>query len=310
MCAELARVITWNRGARGLDACVCAIGVFDGVHAGHRHLIAHMAAAARERHVPSVVVTFDRDPAELFGAGPGEKLLSNESRIACLQGLDVDVVCVIPFDEATAGMQPERFLDTCLGEFLGACEVHVGEDFSFGAHNSGTVDDIERWGSGNGCSCVPYRLYRLAGGVVTSTRVRDCLSVGEVCEAATLLGRDHFVEGVVCPGRGAGHELGFPTANVEVDAALATPAVGVYAGYLVEGGRRHPAAISVGEPPTFPGAPGRLECHLVDFDGDLYGSEVRVEFSVRLRDMMSFHSTDELVDTVLSNVRWVREHLR
>ncbi|MGN0035253.1 MAG: riboflavin biosynthesis protein RibF [Coriobacteriales bacterium] len=303
------RVLWWRRGQEGIAACVCAIGVFDGVHAGHRRLIGQMRAAAARRGLPAVVVTFDRDPACVLGQKSGGKLLSDADRIACLLDAGADRVCLVPFDEEVAAMPPDRFLEGCLGAFLGAREVHVGVDFAFGRRAAGRVGDIERWGRNAGCVCRPHELYRLAGDVVTSTRVRTLLAAGRVVEASCLLGRDHYVRGTVVHGRGAGRDLGFPTANVEADPSCALPAPGVYAGYVAAGGRSMPSAISVGVSPTFPDAPGHLECHVVDFDGDLYGREVRVAFADRLRAMMDFRTTDELVDTVLANVQWVRAHL-
>ena len=139
--------------------------------------------------------------------------------------------------------------------------------------------------------------------------IRRMLIAGQVCEASALLGRDHYVR-VAWRCRGEGPAFGFPTANVVVPDTYAVLADGVYAGYVIVGGVRHPAAISVGTPPTFPDAPGRLECHILDFDGDLYGRDVEVVFVARLRDMMGFSTEEELIATVSANITWVSRHLR
>lgn len=311
MGADEVRIIRWSPGMDPIGPCVCAIGVFDGVHMGHRFLIERMVADATRRQVPSVVVTFDHDPEEILdGPDAFEKILSDADRIHMLADeLGVDYVCVLPFDEKMAALQPDEFLYKVIGVMAAPAAIHVGCDFAFGYHASGHVKDIERWSDDNGCDCVAYALYCLAGAPVTSTRIRSMLAEGKVCEASMLLGHDHLLRGKVGYGRAQGRMFGFPTANVETDESYAQVQDGVYGGYVHVGGVSYPAAISVGTPPTFPDAPGHLECHLIGFEGDLYGDEIEVVFVVRLRDMMDFETDTELISTVNANIEWVRTHL-
>jgi riboflavin kinase/FMN adenylyltransferase len=294
----------------GIGTGVCAIGVFDGVHRGHRHLISQMVEAAHALDLPSVIVTFDIDPEELFlTGGMHDKLLSNDERVELLASLGATHVQVITFDERLSSLAPDAFCDEVLARFMEPVQVHVGEDFRFGAGAAGTAGDLKAWGAGHRCTCVTHPLYRLRDGFVTATRIRGLLASGEVIEAGVLLGRDHRLRGKVVHGVERGRELGFPTANVEVPGCCQTVCEGVYAGYVGFGEQRVPAAISVGASPTFPDAPGRLECHLIGFEGDLYGQEVTVTFVVRLRSMTAFATVDELVASIGADISWVRDHL-
>lgn len=289
---------------------VCAIGVFDGVHRGHRHLISQMIGAAHGLGLPSVIVTFDIDPEELFSPdGMQGKLLSDDDRVELLASLGATHVQVLPFDENLSSLAPDAFCDKVLKRFMEPVQVHVGEGFRFGARAMGTAGDLAAWGAGNRCTCVTHPLYRLWDGPVTATRIRGLIASGEVIEAGILLGRDHRVRGTVVHGLERGRELGFPTANVEVPGRYQAIGDGVYAGYVGLGDRQVPAAISVGASPTFPGSPGRLECHLLGFEGDLYGQEVTVTFVERLRPMVSFATVDELMASIDADISWVRGHL-
>lgn len=310
MCAE-SQITFWNPGTRGIGEAVCAIGAFDGVHAGHRYLIGQMAEDAHRRGVHSVVVTFDIDPDELFrDRDQIAKLLTNEDRISLLAGLGADYVLVLPFTHALAAHDTVGFLRDYLLPFMDLRCIHVGHDFRLGVGNGGGVDDLTVWGAEHDCTCVGYDLLCLGDEPVTATRIRELLAMGDVETAATLLGRPHYVKGTVVHGRGAGrHDFDIPTANVTTDVFYTPLLDGVYAGYVTFDGVRHPAAINVGIPPTFSEARCALEPHIIDFEGDLYGREVSVSFVKRLRDLMKFSSSEELMKTVGANITWVREHL-
>lgn len=292
-----------------LKGAVCAVGVFDGVHAGHRAVARQAAAVAAESGAPSAMVTFDRDPDELFAAAGARKLQSNDERIGMLARLPVDFVAVVPFTREFAGLPPAVFLDDVLGR-MQPSYVLVGSDFRFGAKAAGDVGMLAEWGRRNAVGVEVVDLLEVAGAPVKSTRIRRLLGEGDVKGAAELLGRPYSYAGTVRKGRGDGASFGFATANLQVPPERQLPADGVYAGYATVDGARYKAAISVGIPPTFAEeSRDNLEVHLLGFEGDLYGREVCVEFVERLRPMQKFDALDDLVAAVEGDIAWIEENL-
>lgn len=286
-----------------------AFGVFDGVHEGHRFIIGEAANTAREGGGRSAVITFDIDPDEIFAAGRLKKLMTNEARIAKLAELDVDAVVVLPFSREFAAQSPEDFLDACFGAGVPA-HIHIGSDFHFGRKAAGNVESLKRWGAARGMEVHGHELLAEGGVPVTATRIRGLLAEGNPRDAAELLGRPYTLTGIVRPGRGAGHDFGFATANLEVAPELLAIGEGVYACYAVVDGERFKAAVNVGIPATFADtAKENIEVHILDFDRDIYGQPIEVEFIEWLRPMRAFDSTDELIATVMGNIAWVRENL-
>ena len=287
----------------------CAFGVFDGVHAGHRYLLAQARETAGRSGGKSVALTFDIDPDEVFHPDRLKKLMTNEERVRMLADSGVDVVAVLPFTRDFAASSPEEFLvqtfDGTVPSFL-----HVGYDFRFGAKASGTVDELEAWGASEGMRVVPHDLASADGRPITATRIRLLLAGGDVEEANRLLGRPYFMTGVVEPGRGEGADMGFRTANLVVPDQMRPLGDGVYAAYAHVDGVRYKAAVNVGVAATFADrATATCEVHLLDFSGDLYGKPVKVEFLYWLRPMRKFDDLDELIATVKGNIAWVRENL-
>lgn len=293
------------------DRACCAFGVFDGVHAGHRFIIGE-AAAASERlgGARCVVVTFDRDPDELFAHGSLRKLMSNEARIRALASLPhVDAVAVLPFTREFAALAPDDFLEQTFGSAHVPAALHVGFDVRFGARAAGTVDDLAAWGASRGMSVVSHDLLVLDGAPVTSTRIRKLLSGGLIKQANALLGARYTAFGTVHPGRGEGADMGFATANLNVPEELRVLGDGVYAAYAHVLGVRYKAAVNVGVAPTFEGATANMEVHILDFAGDIVGEQVEVEFVEWLRPMKKFDDVDVLIKTVMGNINWVRDNL-
>lgn len=286
-----------------MGPAVIAIGVFDGVHLGHQTLVRDAIAIARQRNVASCVLTFDRDPDQVVTPGQAApQLTSLEDKIALIRAIGPDAILVVPFDEWLASLTPADF---CADVLLDAAEpvaCVVGYDFRFGARASGDANTLRELGDFFGFDVVTHPLVRSGGEVVTSTRIRGLVADGKVAEAAELLGRPHRLRGVVVHGRGAGRDLGTPTANLDVDARFALPAGGVYAGWATTASGRYPAAISTGLPPMFPSATCVLEAHLLGFGGDLYGQPMMLEFVERLRDQHSFESSVELSAAIAQDV--------
>jgi riboflavin kinase / FMN adenylyltransferase len=303
-------------------ACVVTIGVFDGVHRGHRELIAAARHESRRREeadggtgarVPVVAVTFDPHPNEVVREGTHPAMLATvDHRVELLHDAGADAVVVLPFTREFAALTPEEFAEQVLAQRLHALAVVVGANFRFGHRASGTTSTLAELGMTLGFSVVVVDLVRgpVDGGDVawSSTYVRQCVMEGDVEAAAAVLGRPHRVTGEVVHGDHRGRELGFPTANLALAEHAAVPADGVYSGWLVRRPaaveqQRWPAAISIGTNPTFDGEERRVEAYVLDRDDlDLYGETVAVEFQTRLRPTLRFDSVDALVEQMTADV--------
>jgi riboflavin kinase/FMN adenylyltransferase len=292
-------------------ASVVTIGAYDGVHLGHQHVIRTVRAMAAERGLASAVVTFDRHPATIVRPESAPKLLTDlDQKLELLAAAGVDCSLVLRFDEARSREPAEDFVTTVLAGQLGARAVVVGQDFHFGHGRRGDVALLRRMGAELGFEVHGLDLVGNDSGFpVSSTRIRQHLAAGDVAGAATLLGRDHEVRGIVERGDGRGRELGFPTANVAVPPDICLPSEGIYAGwYRAPDGSVHPAALSLGHRPTFYDrrlAP-LLEAYLLDFDGDLYEQAAAVSFHRRIRDEERFESIAALVAQIDRDVTATR----
>lgn len=288
------------------EGTAVTIGAYDGVHLGHRTVIAEVRRRAAGAGLRSAVVTFDRHPAAVVRPDSAPKLLTDvEQKIELLAETGIDYCLVVTFDEARSLESAEDFVHEVLAGCLNTRVVVVGEDFHFGHGRSGNVPLLRKLGTELGFEVEGLGLVDAAGvpagegGQVSSTRIRGLLGAGAVAEAAALLGRPHEVRGVVDHGdnRG-GTQLGYPTANVSVPGNVLLPADGIYAGwYERPDGTTQATAISLGRRPTFyEHAPASLlEAHLLDFSGDLHGEAARVRFVERLRGEVKFDSVDALV---------------
>lgn len=277
------------------------IGAYDGVHLGHRALLADLVARAGAAGLSPVVVTFDRHPASVVRPDSAPPLLTDlDQKLELLAECGIERTLVVPFDRARADESAEDFVREVLVETLGAKLVVVGEDFHFGNRRRGNVALLRELGREHGFEVVGVRLTGEDLAPVSSTRIRSLVAAGDVVGAAALLGRPHEVRGPVVHGDGRGaSELGFPTANLEVSTDIALPADGIYAGYYRRpDGTGYLAAISVGRRPTFydpASASVLVEAYLLHFEGDLYGELGRVSFVRRLRDERQFDSVDALI---------------
>ena len=291
------------------EGASCAFGVFDGVHVGHRFLINATKDTAANSGGASLVLTFDIDPDEVFRPDSLKKLMTNEQRIAMLASTGVDGVVVLPFTNRFASSSPTDFLTSTFADCYPAY-LHVGSDFRFGSHASGTVADLQAWGGAAGTQIAAHELKSEDGAPVSATRIRGLLAAGAIEDANRLLDRLYFVTGEVQSGRGEGADMGFRTANLLVPESLRVLGEGVYAAYAWVDGRRYKAAVNVGVAATFADvATATVEAHLLDFEGDIYGRTIKVEFTNWLRENRPFDSVEELIATVKGNIAWVQENL-
>jgi riboflavin kinase/FMN adenylyltransferase len=294
---------------------VVTIGVFDGVHRGHQHIIRRAVECGRAAGVPVVVVTFDPHPSEVVRPGTHPPILSTQRfRGELFARLGVDAVCVLPFTLEFSRMGPADFVGHVLADRLHAATVVVGENFHFGHKAAGDVGTLTELGRRYGFTVEGVGLVSDHGDTFSSTGVRRLIAAGDVATARQALGRPHRVEGVVVRGDQRGRLLGYPTANLECPPFTAIPADGVYAGWLdldvTADAQRLPAAISVGTNPTFDGQERRAEAYALDrTDLDLYGTHVAVEFVERIREMITFDGVDPLLVQMADDVVQTRELL-
>ena len=307
----------------GFGPSVVAIGKFDGVHSGHRAVIARAQAMAAGTGARVVAVTFDRNPLSLLRPElcPAP-LVSLDQKLRLLEDAGVDAALVLRFDAALAALSPVAFVEHVLDESLGAVHVVVGDDFRFGQGGAGTPETLRDLGAEHGYTVEVVGDVEGTGRRVSSTWVRELLAAGDVTGAARLLGRPHVVQGTVVRGLQRGRELGFPTANLSSDAEGFVPADGVYAGWLIDEGpeptasarpaTRYPAAISVGTNPTFDDVEERqVEAYVLDQTRlDLYGHRVQVLFTHRIRGMVAFEGVGALIRQMDDDVARVRDVLR
>ncbi len=285
---------------------VVALGNFDGVHLGHAAVVGRAVEEGRRRGVRSVALTFDPHPRAVLRPGSEPKLLTMpDVREELLLGHGVDEVRTIRFDRDLSKKSPWEFVrDVLVGEH-GTGAVVVGEKFRFGYRASGDFEDLRRYMRELGGEAYAVPIYA-SGADVSSTRIRDLLAGGEAREAAKLLGRAYLLRGKVVEGDKRGRSIGFPTANVLSDPRALVPGRGVYAGYVTFGGERYGACINVGLAPTFDRRESKVEAHLLDFEGDLYGEVVDVTFEEHLRPEMRFDSVGKLKEQIARDVETAR----
>ncbi len=265
-----------------------AIGTFDGLHVGHRRVI----EAALAAHLRPAVVTFDPPPRTTLG-DPVKLLATTERRLELLDELGVEDVLLLRFDEQLAALTAEAFAESIL-RAIGAVVIAAGDGFRFGEHRTGDLDLLERLG-------FDVRRVPLVDNA-SSSHVRRLIQTGDVEHAAGLLGRPPEVEGTVVGGDRRGASLGFPTANLDVPDELLVPPLGIYAGAALG----HRAAVSIGTNPHYGGTERRVEAHLLDYEGDLYGQRLVVELWQRLRDEAAFESEAALVAQIAEDVQRAR----
>ena len=297
-----------------LGPTVVTVGMFDGVHRGHRALLERVAAEAAARRVPAAAVTFDRHPLAILRPGSEPPLLTSlDRKVELLGQAGMQVVLVLEFTRELSEVPAEAFAAEVLFDALAARAVVVGENFRFGHKAAGDPALLAELGRPRRIEVVAVGLHAQGDQVVSSTRIRAELAEGDVAAAAASLGRPYAVQGVVVVGdRRGGPLLGVPTANLAVPAGIAIPADGVYAGHLTDQGAdrlaARPAAISVGTNPQF-GTDRRVEAHVLDFDGDLYGHRVAVDFTHHLRDQATFAGLEELIAQIKADIVKARQLL-
>jgi riboflavin kinase / FMN adenylyltransferase len=286
-------------------------GFFDGVHHGHQAVIGRTVEVARQRGVTPVAVTFDRHPRETLtpGQAPG-LLITMERKAELIAALGIEALVVLEFDEDLSQWPPEDFVSRVLVDGLAAQSVVVGANFTFGHKAKGNLEVLMALGERFGFGTEGVPLLTIDGRPVSSSSIREALSAGDLTWPATGLGRRPLLDGVVVPGAGRGRGLGFPTANLAVPPRILLPGEGVYAGRAYAGSEAWVAAINVGTNPTFGAEPLHVEAFLLDFEGDMTGQPLTLEFWERLRDELRFDSAEDLARQIKEDVERTREVVR
>lgn len=305
------RVVDGLAALSPLDRCVLTIGNFDGVHRAHQQLLSQAGMFSAQNGAPVVVLTFEPHPLAIVAPKKNPpRLQTPEEKLRCLEEAGADVTVVAHSEPSLLGLKAEDFIRDIIWDRFHPTHVVEGPSFGFGRGRKGTPALMQQWGKDLGFSVhlVEPVTLRIDDEtlMVSSSLIRRLISEGKVRRAGLCLGRPHTLIGTVETGERRGQQLGFPTANLAVADQL-VPADGVYAGHAVVGDLRKAAAISIGTKPTFEGTERRIEAHLLDFDGDLYGASLRLEFHDWIRGQQRFGSAEALVTQLKRDVQAVRE---
>ena len=306
------RVIAGTSGLPRDDRpVIVTVGTFDGVHRGHWSVLEEIGARAAARAGRSVLVTFEPHPLRIVRPEAAPKMLTTmDEKKVVLAGSRLDYVVFLAFTPELRDYSPRRFVTEILLGGLGMSELVIGYDHGFGRGRSGNVDTLRAIGAELGFAVDVVEAVHAGDAAISSSSIRRALAEGRLADANRGLGRPYPITGTVVPGDGRGRELGFPTANLQVHGAdKLVPAEGIYACYATVPAGRFKGALHIGPRPTFPGADAAVEVFLLDFDGKLYGCEIRLELIERLRAVAAFDSADELAEQMREDVRRTREVL-
>ncbi len=296
-------------GSGPFSRTVVTVGNFDGVHLGHRAILSRVLARARELECQPVVLTFDPHPLKVLNPQTHLRLLTTPAqKVELLKSLGLSVV-VVSFSREFAAIPARKFVQDYFWERLKAREIVVGHDYRFGHKREGNIELLKEMGQALGFTVQVVWAVEVDDAVVSSSLIRAMLRLGKVREANRLLGRDYGVLGQVVAGKGRGAKLlGVPTANLAPENDL-LPASGIYAVWVQRDGDLLPGVANIGTCPTFDNQDLSLEVHLLDFNGDLYGERLQVDFVTRLREERRFQSIDDLAGQIRADVEAARQEL-
>lgn len=290
---------------------VGTIGNFDGHHRGHQTLLKLVVETARQTQGTAVVLTFEPHPVKILAPHADIRFLTGEEeKLGLFERAGIDEVVILEFTPAFASLSPEAFAEQILAKGLGLRELFVGQHFAFGHKRAGKIDDLIDFGKRLGFIVHPTSPVMIAGGVVSSTKIRQLIISGQVDQAADLLGRPYALTGVVSPGEGRGRTLGWPTANFRLPSNRVAPADGIYASITIVNHERHDSVAYIGTRPTFDGGERLLEVTILDGTHDLYGHILTVEFLERIREDAQFDGETALRRQITSDVESAKTILR
>jgi riboflavin kinase / FMN adenylyltransferase len=287
------------------------IGNFDGVHIGHQQLLKQIKSECKEQDLKFVVVTFTPHPQKILQPEKERFLINSyEQRRSLLKKIGVDFLVELAFTRDFSTLPPEAFIKNYLLSYPDLKNFYLGYDFAFGANKEGGYDLAKSLCSSSGIKVQIQPKFEQAGSVVSSSRIREKLLGGKVEEAAVVLGRPFRLEGVVVKGEGRGKKIGFPTANIQVHADLIVPQKGVYITRTVYNGMTYQSITNIGNNPTFKDSHlVHIETNLFDFDTDIYGETIEIEFLQKVRDEKKFATVNELIEQIRRDVQEAKSFL-
>jgi riboflavin kinase/FMN adenylyltransferase len=296
----------------GGEGAVVTVGTFDGVHLGHREVLAEIVRRARSSGRRSVLVTFEPHPLRVIRPEQAPQLLTPlAEKTPLLAESGLDYTYLLEFNRELQAYPARRFVTEILLERVGMRELVMGYDHGFGRGREGSVDTLRELGAELGFAVDVVDAVTVDGGAVSSTRIREALGAGEMASAARQLGRPYALRGQVVHGTHRGRELGFPTANLRIESPeKLLPLEGIYAVHGRVGGERLPGLLHLGPRPTFPGVAPSVELHLLDWAGDLYGAEIQVDLCKRMRGVEAYDSAEDLVAQMHRDAALGRQILR
>jgi riboflavin kinase/FMN adenylyltransferase len=304
-----AGVITFSdlKEIRNIDDTVIALGNFDGMHTGHTELIRKTAETARRRGMKSAVFTFTGNPRNVIeGKTLIRSLLSPADKEEIIGGLGIDYLFSLPFSEDVRRMTPEEFIEGLLLGVFRAREVFCGFNYRFGAGRAGSLSTLREAAAYRGFALNVLKPVVVEGKAVSSSMIREIIAKGMVDECRKYMGRNYSIAGKVVSGNRIGRTIGFPTCNLLIDGEMASPARGVYVTTCFFGGHTFPGVTNFGIRPTIGDGKKTAETHLFDFEGDLYGKEIRVEFLKKIRDEIKFDNVGQLAAQIAADIRTAR----
>ncbi|WGX76978.1 bifunctional riboflavin kinase/FAD synthetase [Paraclostridium bifermentans] len=288
-----------------VENTVVTIGNFDGIHKGHIKLIKEAVKEAKTKNYKSVVFTFENHPMRYFRADSIKHIITNEEKVKIFEDLGVDIVFMIPFDEYMTKISATDFVKTILHEKLKCKMVIVGHDFTFARNKEGNASLLESLGEDYNMKVKVIEPIKIKGRRVSSSYIRNLINDGNVSEIKDFLGRNYFLEGEVIHARKIGRTIGFPTANLKAEDKLIIPKNGIYAVKVYIKNKVYYGATNIGYNPTVNGKALSIETNIIDFDEEIYGEIIKVEFLDRIRDEKKFNSLDELKSQLRKDVDFV-----
>jgi riboflavin kinase/FMN adenylyltransferase len=284
------------------------IGNFDGVHKGHQVLINKTVKAAKENGVKSVVFTFENHPVNFFKPDAVKNIISNEDKLKIFESMDVDVAVIVPFDHYMTTVDPTAFVEDILVDKLHAKFIIIGHDFSFAKEKLGNSKFLQSVQDKYKFDVEIVEPVMIRGKRISSTYIRELVSSGRVEEIKEYLGRNYKISGEVIHSKKLGRTFGFPTANISLDKGMLTPDIGIYASIVNIDKELYFGATNVGYNPTVNGQNLSLETNIIDFDKDIYGKVIEVEFLEKIRDEIKFDGIEGLKNQLAKDVDYVKRN--
>lgn len=285
-----------------IEPTVTALGNFDGVHLGHREIIRRTIESAKAADIKSAVFTFSNHPKNVMNAGnPVKNIIYSDEKIAILKDLGVDYMFNIPFTHLIMTMSPERFVEELLLSNFNMREAYCGFNYRYGYRAEGNAQSLTEMGIKKGFGVHILSPYSVEGTLVSSTLIRELIETGRVDECSKYMVRNYAVEGEVVVGNRLGKTIGFPTSNLNIDDGMVSPPNGVYITQCFYNGTKYPSITNVGEKPTIGEYARNVETHIFNFDKELYGKTIRVEFLQKLRDERKFENVEALSKEITAN---------